>query len=298
MKLLGPKYYKKFKCIADKCKHSCCVGWEIDVDADTLEIYREIPGEIGSVIRESITERDGCACFKLSADEGCPHLDDRGLCRIIKTLGEDYLCDICREHPRFYNEVGDHTEVGLGAVCEEAVRLILDEPDYAALEYIDELYGDEIDAPDGFDVAAHRADLFGILSDTSASYTDRLDAIAEKYMLKKLPDTAAQSLFSSLEYLDEKHREMFASFITSLPERNEIFPLRERFFAYLIYRHASGAGNENEFRSAVFFALTLERLFAFLVEKYNLSPQDSARIISEELEYSEENTEAIRNSNQ
>ena len=28
---------------------------------------------------------------------------NRRLCRIILNLGEDALCDICREHPRFYN---------------------------------------------------------------------------------------------------------------------------------------------------------------------------------------------------
>jgi lysine-N-methylase len=36
MKLRAPKYYLDFACIADRCKHSCCIGWEIDVDADTM----------------------------------------------------------------------------------------------------------------------------------------------------------------------------------------------------------------------------------------------------------------------
>ena len=27
-----PDYYKEFQCIADQCEHSCCIGWEIDVD--------------------------------------------------------------------------------------------------------------------------------------------------------------------------------------------------------------------------------------------------------------------------
>ena len=39
MKLCAPKYYKKFRCIADKCEHNCCVGWEIDVDESALEKY-------------------------------------------------------------------------------------------------------------------------------------------------------------------------------------------------------------------------------------------------------------------
>ncbi len=37
MKLFAPRYYKKFKCSADKCDHSCCVGREIDVDETALK---------------------------------------------------------------------------------------------------------------------------------------------------------------------------------------------------------------------------------------------------------------------
>ena len=37
MKLIAPDYYNKFSCIADKCRHSCCVGWEIDIDENTNE---------------------------------------------------------------------------------------------------------------------------------------------------------------------------------------------------------------------------------------------------------------------
>ena len=45
-----PRYYSDFKCIADKCRHSCCVGWEIDVDERTLVRYRAWPAEQGSEI--------------------------------------------------------------------------------------------------------------------------------------------------------------------------------------------------------------------------------------------------------
>ena len=41
MKYYLPDYYEEFKCIAQKCKHSCCVGWEIDIDDDTLAYYNQ-----------------------------------------------------------------------------------------------------------------------------------------------------------------------------------------------------------------------------------------------------------------
>lgn len=49
-----------------------------------------------------------------------------GLCRLILTLGEESLCDICAEHPRFYNEYPDRIEAGSALCCEEAVRLLLE----------------------------------------------------------------------------------------------------------------------------------------------------------------------------
>lgn len=42
MKLYAPEYYKNFKCIADKCEHSCCIGWEIDIDEETLKKYENL----------------------------------------------------------------------------------------------------------------------------------------------------------------------------------------------------------------------------------------------------------------
>ena len=54
MSIFFPSYYKDFKCIADKCRHSCCVGWEIDVDDATMEKYKLIEGNMGDDIRAHI----------------------------------------------------------------------------------------------------------------------------------------------------------------------------------------------------------------------------------------------------
>ncbi|WP_300382317.1 hypothetical protein [Clostridium sp.] len=35
------KGYKKFKCTADKCKFTCCKGWDISVDTNTYNKWRE-----------------------------------------------------------------------------------------------------------------------------------------------------------------------------------------------------------------------------------------------------------------
>ena len=71
--------------------------------------------------------------------------------------------------------------------------------------------------------------------------------------------------------------------------------LCERFLAYLIYRHASPAEGEADFRLGVGLALLITEIFAALIggEK-GVLPVQAARILSEELEYSEENTDVIR----
>ena len=48
MKLYAPDYYTKFACIADKCQHSCCIGWEIDIDEETLSYYNSVSGDFGN----------------------------------------------------------------------------------------------------------------------------------------------------------------------------------------------------------------------------------------------------------
>ena len=87
MKLLAPEYYNDFKCIADKCRHSCCVGWEIDVDGDTMARYEALDSGYGPEIIGSI-EKGDTPHFRLCEKDRCPHLDERGLCRIITELGK------------------------------------------------------------------------------------------------------------------------------------------------------------------------------------------------------------------
>ena len=122
MKIFYPTYYKEFKCIADKCKDSCCIGWEIDIDEKTREKYKALDTELG----REIVEKTKRGFFPLEKNGRCAFLDSKGLCRIISSVGEGYLCDICREHPRYYGISADGLEGGLGLGCEEAARLILE----------------------------------------------------------------------------------------------------------------------------------------------------------------------------
>ena len=63
MKIVVPNYYKEFQCIASACRHSCCIGWEIDIDPATYSYYSSIGGDIGERLKECTTVDDGQAHF-------------------------------------------------------------------------------------------------------------------------------------------------------------------------------------------------------------------------------------------
>lgn len=124
-----PKFYKKFLCKADKCKHSCCKGWEIDIDAETAEKYLSMTGELGAEIRQNIGKNEDSYFFKLTKDERCPFLQKNGLCKIILNIGEENICEICTMHPRFFTMLDDVELCGVGLSCEKTCELLLDDED-------------------------------------------------------------------------------------------------------------------------------------------------------------------------
>ena len=121
MKIYVPEYFNNFKCSADKCKDSCCIGWEIWIDDKTRAKYDMLNTSLGKEIREKTSH----GYFHLCENGHCSFLDGNGLCRIISTLGDGYLCDICREHPRYYGVGQKGIEGGLGLGCEKSARIIL-----------------------------------------------------------------------------------------------------------------------------------------------------------------------------
>lgn len=125
MKIRKPDYYDRFQCIAGACSDSCCIGWEIDVDEDKRKFYGSLDGEFGRRLRNCIDWEEGHFILQ-GKEERCPFLNEENLCDLILNLGEDALCDICREHPRFYDWFDDLTEAGVGLCCEAAARLILE----------------------------------------------------------------------------------------------------------------------------------------------------------------------------
>ena len=124
---LQPDFYERFQCKATACRHSCCRGWEIDIDENTLELYRGLSGSWREKMDDAVVCDESGAHFRLTEDERCPFLQRDGLCELICAFGEDALCDICALHPRFYELVGAYELAGLGLSCEAVCELLLAE---------------------------------------------------------------------------------------------------------------------------------------------------------------------------
>ena len=129
MAVVRPDFYDRFVCRAADCRHSCCRGWEIDVDGETAARYDALPGPLGEALREAMYEDGEGRHFRLTGEGRCPLLRPDGLCRVILEAGEDALCDICALHPRFFGEVRGAELWGLGLSCEAVCALLLEAPE-------------------------------------------------------------------------------------------------------------------------------------------------------------------------
>lgn len=147
MILRVPDYYKEFRCIADKCKDSCCIGWEIDIDEETFDYYKSVEGEFGQRLKEHMVSED-VNSFVLEKNGWCPFLNEKKLCDICIHLGEEALSEVCTEYPRFTLEYGDIREKALSLSCEEVGRILFhrtEKVSFEELEIADDEYEEDME---------------------------------------------------------------------------------------------------------------------------------------------------------
>lgn len=122
MKYIKPGYYDKFRCIAQECPDTCCAGWQIVIDEESLERYSSVKGEFGRRLANSIDWRE--SAFKQKKGR-CSFLNSDGLCDIYRELGETALCRTCSMYPRHVEEFDGLRELSLSLSCPVAAGMIL-----------------------------------------------------------------------------------------------------------------------------------------------------------------------------
>lgn len=311
MKYIAPHFYKDFHCIADACRHTCCAGWEIEIDEKTLAIYQSVTGIFGERLSNSIETTENCASFRLDAQERCPFLNAANLCDIVLTLGEDALCQICRDHPRFRNFFSDRTEIGLGLCCEAAAKLLLEETE--KMQFIEsngsEHTADSKPTEAERDFFAFRDELFCRLQNRESAISDRLQSVLSRCRIALPQNTPAQwaEIFLRLERLDMAWENVLRTLQTApsevlaSPLPAETDTMFEQLAVYFIYRHLAGGLEDGLLAERTAFTVLSVQMILYLCRLYfaehNALPISAmvefTRLYSSEIEYSQENMDVL-----
>lgn len=307
MILTFPTFYRDFKCIANRCTDSCCIGWEIDIDSATYDKYRLMPESF----QKNIAVCDGVAHFVLTQDERCPFLQKDGLCKIILEHSEDMLCDICREHPRFYEWYGNYKDAGVGLCCEEAVRLLLESEKALEYETVETQEISDDDTPEDIckSVFELRKSLFSIINDRSLTLSDRIERCFLKIGAKDViaPCSADEFFAECVEIAKEMSPfdELWEKYILRL-EALDFQEVKERInkalsenqiryeksLSYFVFRHFVKACFDGDLLSHFKFAVIMT-ILEMLIDCVNGDLFFNTRYLSKQVEYSEENIDAL-----
>ena len=307
MILTFPTFYRDFKCIANRCTDSCCIGWEIDIDSAAYDKYRLMPESF----QKNIALCDGVAHFVLTQDERCPFLQKDGLCKIILEHSEDMLCDICREHPRFYEWYGNYKDAGVGLCCEEAVRLLLESEKPLEYETVETQEISDDDTPEDIckSVFELRKSLFSIINDRSLTLSDRIERCFLKIGAKDViaPCSADELFAECVEIAKEMSPfdELWEKYILRL-EALDFQEVKERInkalsenqiryeksLSYFVFRHFIKACFDGDLLSHFKFAVIMT-ILEMLIDCVNGDLLFNTRYLSKQVEYSEENIDAL-----
>ena len=270
--------------------------------ASTLE------GEFAEKLSENIDNTDpDYPHFILDKSERCPFLRKDNLCEIICTLGEEGLCQICRDHPRYRSFYSCRTEIGLGMCCEEAARIICGKKEKTTLCTIADDGESTEPNPEETEFFSIRQDIIDILQNRDITIKECLSQMLGYCGADdtELSDTAVLSKkFLGLEYMEQQWQDI----LKKLCEKGKLSALSseydtafEQIAVYFVFRHFSkyldGYAPSGLARFVAYGTFMIMNMCALhMSEQNSLDIRDIAeysRMYSSEIEYSEENTERI-----
>lgn len=97
MQFTFPDYYKEFSCIAGACPDTCCAGWQIVIDDQTLKKYQHFKGPFRNRLHNDIDWKEHV--FR-QYNRRCAFLNEENLCDIYTEAGPKMFCRTCRNYPR------------------------------------------------------------------------------------------------------------------------------------------------------------------------------------------------------
>lgn len=180
MRIITPSFYKDFKCIAGACPDSCCQGWEVDADRDSLDFYKTLDPSLEIKQRiDSVLDKDefGNTIFTLAEKKRCPFLNDDNLCDMHIAIGQEHTPITCRNFPRFIYDFGGTRELGVSYSCPVAADMMYNLVGHMTFdtEVNDEPPAlNDIDAHLYYQLINARKDIYLLLQNDSKNLADRL----------------------------------------------------------------------------------------------------------------------------
>lgn len=266
MKIVKPTFYKNFKCIAGDCPDSCCQGWEVDADSDSLEYYKtldnslEIKKRIDSVLSKD--EFDN-TIFTLAPKKRCPFLNDENLCDMHIAIGGEHTPYTCRTFPRFIYDFGGTREIGISFSCPVASDMMYNTESF---DFETEVNSDlptlnDIDAEKYFLLYKGRAEAYKIAKDKNKSIRERLNDLLDLGVLlqeKLLPydeggdDIAFFDVFKNPELINPEWKEKVENF--SLKQVSDT-QSNENILMYFLYKYLMQAVYDDDALSKIKMAV-------------------------------------------
>lgn len=296
-----PYFFDSFKCKASECTDSCCIGWEIDIDSDSIAKYNAVDGEFGERLKANILTDGECSYFKLAKDERCPFLNSDNLCDIYINIGEESLCDICREHPRFYNEFAGRCEAGIGLCCERVCEILFCDDSPVGFVTEDDGYDDDFDEFEA-SVINLRQQIIDTVSDRSVPFFDRL-----KKLCKVCSVDDVVRILANTEPINDEWSKYISNLQNIVVRLSQVTPCfndsdYEKLFVYILFRHFTKAVYDGETDKWLLFCVA-NIMFIYAMDLYTVyskgeyTPSDrinNVKFWSKQIEYSEENIEYVK----
>ena len=296
MKNYQLNYCEKFKCIADKCNHTCCAGWEMNIDQKTLGDYKNNTSKFSHEIKKGVNFRK--SKFKVDKNKRCAFLNEKNLCDIITNLGEQSLCQVCSDHPRFRSFFSDRIELGLGFCCEEATHIILNHTDKIQPILVSDDGSEQQLSFNENNVLQFRKKVLDIIQDRSKDIDDRINELLTECRFDETKKGFSKfiKLFLSLEKIDKNWIKKLKSIKTNSPkiQTEESYSLiAEQFLTNGIYRHLSDAEDTIWVRARLISIILFWWLVLGITTNTQTDIYDVVREFSTEIEYSQKNLNKV-----
>ncbi len=300
MIIIKPSYYKDFKCIAGDCPDSCCQGWEVDADDESLEFYKtldpslEIKQRIDRVLDKDEFDNN---IFTLAPKKRCPFLNDENLCDMHIAIGGEHTPFTCRTFPRFIHDFGGTREIGISFSCPVAADMMYNMQGHLQFEseYMDELPTlNDIDAATYIKLKNARQTAFDILA-SDKHITERLQELLlfAKDLQEELSDyeeanvpISFQDVFRNPELINPEWQEKVDNMqIKPISNTNA----NENIAAYFIYKYFLDAVFDLDMLSKVKMAIV-----GVLINTYFGEDAWTVHLWSKETEHSQYNMDRYK----